>query len=121
MLQVHFCFSFFFFCFQYGQSNINNSQNIWLGLTLAVLFLPHWFIPRVFKYRCPSNTSYSDISNFKIMLISFGWYKIYIYHLWVKNTKPTNLSVFKQDQATNNGPKNYFKYVKSEIEFRKSI
>ena len=48
---------------------INNSQNIWLGLTLAVLFLPHWFIPRVFKYRCPSNTFYSDVLTSEVMLI----------------------------------------------------
>jgi hypothetical protein len=58
--------------FQYGQSNMNNRQKHrlkicygeneeckeWLRLILAVPLLPHWFIPRAFKYLL-----------FKIMLI----------------------------------------------------
>ena len=128
MLQVHFCFSFFFCFFQYGQSNINNSQKHGLKtcygenkeykesfpLILAVPLLPHWFIPRAVKYlffRCINFQNNADCK-------SFGWYKICLSSMG----KEYQAHKFcKQDQATNNGPKNYFKYVKSEIKVRKSI
>ena len=89
----------------------------WLCLIHTVPLLPHWFIPRAFKYLLFRPIDFQNNADCE----SFGRYKRYVYHQWVKNTKPTNLSVFKQDQATNNGPKNYFKYVKSEIKVRKSI
>ena len=117
MLQVH--FSFFF---QYGQS-INKQQKHGLEicygeyaeykellcLILAVPLLPHWFIPGAFKYLPFRRINFQNNADCE----SFRWYKRYVHHQWVKNTKATNLSVFRQDQPTNNGPKNYFKYVQS--------
>ena len=118
-LWVHFCF------FHYGQSNIKNSQKHglkrcysenneykeWLRLILAVPLLPHWFIRRAFKYLLSRRINFQNNADRE----NFGRFKRYVFHQWVKNTKPRNLSVFQQDQATNNGPENYFKYVKSEI------
>ena len=89
----------------YGE---NEEFKEWLCLIHTVPLLPHWFIPRAFKYLLFRPIDFQNNADCE----SFGRYKRYVYHQWVKNTKPTNLSVFKQDQARNNGPKKYFKYVK---------
>ena len=85
MLQVH------FWVFQYGQSNINKSHQHglricygeneeykeWLCLILAVPLLPHWFIPRAFKYLLFRSINFQNNANCE----SFGWYNRYVYYI----------------------------------------
>ena len=92
------------------------------GTKNGFLFFLQFHSYLIGSYPEQSNTSYLDVLIFKIMLIVKVLDGIkYVYHQWVKNIKPINLSVCKRDQATNNGPKNYFKYVKNEIKVIKSI
>ena len=74
MLRVH-----FWFFSQYRQSNINNSQKHgleicygeneeyqeWLHLNLAGPLLPHWFIPRAFKYLLFNFQDNADRESFR--------------------------------------------------------
>ena len=120
MLQVYFWVFFSIWAVQHGLKTCygeNEEYKEWLCLIVSVPLLPHWFITVAFKYLLFRHINFQNNADCE----SFGLFKRYVCHQWVKSTKPRNLSFFKQDQVTINGTKNYFKYVKSEIKVRKSI